>query len=1134
MKQRLLTLLALFALTLSNAQIIKISDNNGKTITKCKGQFVGSLFNSNETDYTSVGFRGYKDNENYTVTFATTKGKQVRANFFYYGIRAGDTLRIYDGPNTSSKRIGFITNSTIMHPIDVLNAPAIFTSTDSSLTFKFTSNNDGVVGCGWDAFMGATPTAIAGNPPASDDCINATPICNLGGYSGTTSGWFTRGSEAKDIDSTSSSGSKPFCGTIHNNSWLSFNAATASASFDITSSNCSDPKNGIQAVIMESVDCKSFTRRSIKCEGNAIGQFTLNTNNLIPGKKYYIMVDGAFGNDCDYTIKAKSGVATLDITANTPNAFCTNDSLELTATATGIGPFTYDWTPNPSNGDGKATATFLAATGVTYSCTVTGVCGLPTTRTYVPSVVTTPIITAIDSAIICQNGNGTTIAAGISSSSATIDFKNVNTETIPDNNIVGLTADIIVGTLTGSIGNQLSKVGININHGDVSELEISLKSPDGNVMVLSSGNGLVGANYTNTYFTTTASKSISTGTEPFSGDFAPIDPFSKITTGAINGKWTLIVKDKKAFNTGLLMNWSLSFKNDFTYSWSPATGLSTTTGNSVIANPTSTTTYTVTITDKAGCSGTKPVKINVTNLPTAPLVISPVIYCVGASAVALTATTSTNADLVWYTAATGGTSLPSAPIPSTAIVGTTSYFVCGKIGLCEGERSEVKVVVNSKIDPSFIYSSQSFCQNATNQSAIIATGAVAGTFNASPAGLVFVDDKTGEIDLKASTPGTYSITNVVAPIGGCLAITSNPFTITINAEPTLSNSSTAKVCSGVPLNIALTSNVVSSFEWQAVDNPNTTGESSSIKNGTSTINDLIENNTTQAEVVIYNVKITSTATKCTNITPQTIAVTINPNPVADTSSIVIDASSCGTKSGSIKGLAIASGAAPLKYEWKDAFGSTVATTLNINDMIPGTYILTVTDANGCITKVGAGKNLNILWLNKVQASFTANPIPVELLLPIDYVNSTTGAVNYNWNFGDGKTSTDKSPTHNYEQLGDFNACLIADDGAKCFDTVCTSISVFVNSGFIIPNVFTPNNDGTNDLFTILGKGIASVHAEVFNRWGQKEYEWDAANGGWDGLKNGKPAPEGTYFIIIKAKGMDGKDLIEKGSFTLLR
>ncbi|MEO6902192.1 MAG: gliding motility-associated C-terminal domain-containing protein [Bacteroidia bacterium] len=1133
MKQRLLTVLALFALTISNAQIIKISDNNGKTITKCKGQFVGSLFNSNETDYTAVGFKGYKDNEKYTVTFATTKGKQVRANFFYYGINAGDTLSVYDGPNTSSIRIGFITNRKLVHPIDALNAPAIFTSTDSSLTFKFTSNNDGSVGYGWDAFIGNTPTAIAGNAPASDDCITATPICNLGGYSGTTSGWFTRGPEAKKIDGDATSAT-PFCGTTHNNSWLSFNAATSSASFDITSSNCSDPKNGIQAVIMETSDYQTFIRRSVKCEGNAIGQFTLDANNLIPGNKYYIMVDGAFGNDCDYTIKAKSGVATLDIMANTANAFCTDDTLKLTATATGIGPFTYDWAPTPTSGQGKANATFAAATGVTYSCTVTGVCGLPTTRTYAPSVVTTPVITAIDSAIICQKGNGKTIAAGISASSSTIDFKNVNAETIPDNNTIGLTSDIMVGTLTGTIGNQLSKVGININHGDVSELEISLKSPDGNVMILSSGNGLVGANYTNTYFTTTSTTSISTGSEPFSGNFAPIDPFSKITTGAINGKWSLIVKDKKAFNTGLLMDWSLSFKNDFTYSWSPATGLSTTTGNTVIANPSYTTTYTVTITDKAGCPGTKRVKINVTNLPTAPLVNSPVIYCLNASAIALTATTGANTDLVWYTIATGGTSLPTAPIPSTTIAGTTSYFVCGKIGLCEGERSEVKVVVNSKIDPSFTYSSQNFCQNATNQSPILATGALAGTFNATPAGLVFVNDKTGEINLKASKPGTYSITNVIAPIGGCALTTSIPFTVIINAEPIVSNASTASVCSEVPLNIVLTSNVASTYEWQAVDNPNTTGESSATKTATSIINDVIKNNTKQAEIVTYNVKVSATASKCINITPQAIAITVNPNPVVDTTSLLVDASSCGTKSGSITGIAIASGVAPLKYEWKDNLGNIAATTLDLKDVVPGPYILTVTDANGCKTKVGAGKNLNILWLNKVHASFTANPIPVELLLPIDYVNNTTGAVNYNWNFGDSKTSRDMSPTHNYEQLGDFNTCLIADDGAKCFDTVCASIKVFVNSGFIIPNVFTPNNDGTNDFFTIVGKGIASLHAEIFNRWGQKEYQWDAPNGGWDGRKNGKLSPEGTYFVIITAKGMDGKDLIEKGSFTLLR
>ena len=1039
MKQKLFTLLALLITAIGNAQFYKIGDYNGKTLNVCKGQFVSSKFTSVK-DALDLMQPAYANNENYTVTFCSgDPTRKIRANFYYIGLGAGDHLYVYDGPTTASPQIGNLTGT--------VQYPGVFTSTGTCLTFRFISDNTQDINksYGWDAFLGCTPTDCVGNVPASDECINATEICNLGGYCGSTSGWFTRGTEAATIDKPGA-----FCAYIQNNSWLSFTASTTSASFDITASNCSDPSTGVQAAIFETANCTNFTLKST-CYNNAQGTFTLATTSpLTIGKKYYIMIDGFDGNDCEYTIKANTGVQTLSVTANNSNTLCTGQPLVLTATATGIGPFTYNWTPAPVSGQGTAVATFPAATGITYSCSVTGVCGSPTTVTYTPSVVVTPVVTAADSAHICSGGSGTTLTATLSAGSPTIDFKNVTTIAIPDNDLTGITSTINVGTITGTVGNQLLNVGINIKHGNVADLSISLKAPNGSIIDLYMGKA-TGANFTNTYFSATATAAITTGTAPFSDTYMPEQPFSGLSTSIVNGSWQLIVKDKKTPEVGLLTGWSLSFKNDYSYAWTPTTGL-TGTGASVIANPAASTTYTATITDKAGCSGTKTIKVGVTNTPNA----------------------------------------------------------------------------------SFTYASQNFCQNTANPFPVIAPGAVAGTFKSTPVGLVFVNNATGEIDLKTSLPGTYSITNEVAPVNGCAAINVNPFTLTIHAEPKLDNPNTAVVCSGVPLNIALTGNAISTYSWIAEDNVNTSGESYITAQNTNTINDVIINNTTAPAIVKYNITLTSIAA-CLNTVPQTIAVTVNPNPVADTSALVIDASSCGTKSGSVTGIAVASGIAPLKYVWQDASGNTVGTTLNLSNAAPGTYILTITDANGCSTKIGAGKNLNIISLNKVHAFFTANPTTVEMPLPVQYTNASTGALNYNWSFGDGQTSTDINPSHSYQQLGDFSTCLMADDGAKCFDTVCINIKVFINSAFIIPNVFTPNDDGINDVFGILGKGIASLHAEVFNRWGQKEYEWDTPNGGWDGRSaSGHSSPAGTYFVIIKAKGMDGKDLLEKGSFTLLR
>ncbi|MEO6904479.1 MAG: gliding motility-associated C-terminal domain-containing protein [Bacteroidia bacterium] len=1121
MKQILSALALLLFVKIGNAQFYKISDYDKQTLNVCKGQFVSSKFTT-VTNGLDLYQPAYLNNENYTVTFCSSISSKIRVNFYYIGLGSGDHLYVYDGTSTASPQIANLTGT--------VNYPGVFTSTGTCLTFKFVSDNvqDVNQSYGWDSFIGCTPTDCKGNIPASDECISATEICNLDGYCGSTSGWYTRGSEAATLDKPGA-----FCANIQNNSWLSFIASTTSASFDITPSNCSNPNTGIQAAIFQTTNCKNFTSIAT-CYSNAKGNFTLATNvPLTIGKKYYIMIDGYDGNDCEYSINANNGVQTVKLTADNSNTLCTGQPFVLSATAVGVGPFTYVWTPTPTSGQNSAVATFPAATGTTYSCSVTGVCTNPTIATFTPSVVTTPVVSAIDSVRICAGGSGTKLTSSLTSSSPTIDFKNLKTSPIPDASATGITSTINVGSITGSVGTDLLNVCIDINHGNDSDLSISLKAPDNTIINLSSNNGGNGDNYVKTCFSSTG-PSITTGTAPFTGTFTPQQPLSLLSASPINGVWSLIVIDNKTLDVGLLTGWSLSFKNGFTYSWAPTTAL-TGNGAAVTANPSSTTTYTASITDKAGCPGTKAVRVNVTDLPIAPIVNSPVVYCINAKANPLKATTGPNIDLVWYTTATGGTSLPSAPTPSTLTSGITFYYVTGKVGLCEGVRSEIKVIVNSKIDASFTYKSENFCQYAANEFPEISPSAVLGTFSSTPSGLVFVNDKTGEIDLRASLPGTYSITNQVAPVGGCAAITSNPFTVTIHAEPILDNKKTATICSGLLLDIPLAGSVPSSFEWQATDNSNTTGESYLTSTATALINDIITNKTINDQIVNYTVKLTSVAHKCVNETPQIVAVTVNPNPVADTTDISIDASSCGTNSGSITGIVNSSGKTPFKYDWQDAFGNTVGTAIDLKNVPPGSYVLTITDANGCLIKIGTGKSLNVISKNKVKAFFTVNPDKGEIPILIKFTNSSVGAINYNWNFGNSITSIEKNPSYKYTERGIFKTCLVADDGAKCFDTTCTTIDAYITSAFIIPNVFTPNNDGTNDIFTIIGKGIESLHAEIFNRWGQKEYEWDTPNGGWDGRSaSGQLSPDGTYFVIIKAIGVDGKNLIGKGSFTLLR
>ena len=87
----------------------------------------------------------------------------------------------------------------------------------------------------------------------------------------------------------------------------------------------------------------------------------------------------------------------------------------------------------------------------------------------------------------------------------------------------------------------------------------------------------------------------------------------------------------------------------------------------------------------------------------------------------------------------------------------------------------------------------------------------------------------------------------------------------------------------------------------------------------------------------------------------------------------------------------------------------------------------------------------------------------------------------------------------------------------------------------VSNVFTPNGDLVNDIFTVQGNGLVRVHGQVYNRYGQLIHEWQGIRGGWDGRTYaGEPCSEGTYFYVVKAQAEDGRQFEQHGSFTLLR
>lgn len=91
----------------------------------------------------------------------------------------------------------------------------------------------------------------------------------------------------------------------------------------------------------------------------------------------------------------------------------------------------------------------------------------------------------------------------------------------------------------------------------------------------------------------------------------------------------------------------------------------------------------------------------------------------------------------------------------------------------------------------------------------------------------------------------------------------------------------------------------------------------------------------------------------------------------------------------------------------------------------------------------------------------------------------------------------------------------------------------------MPNAFSPNNDGFNERFQAKSttKNIVEFHAYIFNRWGQKLFDWTdwrSADSGWDGTHNGNPVKDGVYYVYVKARGSDGRDYEIRRDVNLIR
>ncbi len=271
------------------------------------------------------------------------------------------------------------------------------------------------------------------------------------------------------------------------------------------------------------------------------------------------------------------------------------------------------------------------------------------------------------------------------------------------------------------------------------------------------------------------------------------------------------------------------------------------------------------------------------------------------------------------------------------------------------------------------------------------------------------------------------------------------------------------------------------------------------------------NGTYQVDLVITN------SNNCTAYTSQIITVNSNQQPAMAYNFVPCD-SVYYFQNQSLN---------PIASQWKFGDGTT-STGLNVFHTYTHsgskTVQLITTSQNGCIDTV----NQNIFVVIETPAKFEyyIDSCASKVL----FTSKSPNALSYSWDFGDNKISTQRNPVHTYESEGIYPVTLTVNNGTVCPKSITIDVGAPADGLFTvyIPNSFTPNGDGINDIYKIVSKlPCDEYNLTIYDRWGSEIFKTDdPLNVGWDGTHNGLPVAEGDYvYYLIGTKSKKAGNLI---------
>ncbi len=837
--------------------------------------------------------------------------------------------------------------------------------------------------------------------------------------------------------------------------------------------------------------------------GTGLSATTGASVNANPGSTTQYTVTGTDANGC------VNGDTTTVTVVNNPTVTVNTATICLgqqTATLTANGAATYVWSPGTGLSSTSG-ASVTANPGATTVYTITGTAGTCTAvATTTVTVDPLPVVSIGSNSPICVNQNLNLTSSGGTGYSWS--GPNTFSSTLQNPGVNGVTtADAGIYTVTVTDANTCVSTGtVNVVVNPLPIVGVTGATVCVGATINLTSNGGVSYSWSgpNSYSSNQQNPSITGAAMNMAGNYVVTVTDAN---GCASGNVANVVVNPSLViaagsNSPICQNATLNLSSStgVSWSWTGPNGFSSISQNPnvISAQVVASGTYVVTGTDANGCQGTSSVVVVINPLPT--ITANSGTICIGQQTATLTANGGTSYSWSPATTLSSGTGTSVTGNPLT----TTAYTITGTDANGCVNTGTTSILVNPL--PVVTANSGTLCIG--DSITIMANGAATYTWNPT-AGL---SSSTGA-QVSADPAATSSYTVTGTDNNGCYS--SGTFTVVVNPLPIV-NVNSSSICNGNQTTLNATG--ANTYVWSPA-----TGLSSSTG---SSVN---ANPASTSTYVVTGTDINGCVNTATSVVNVNTPAVLNVGPQIS--------SGCAPVCVNLANTTSATGTC----SWNFGDGSS-STNCNPGHCYTGqgtfNAILTFTDANGCVSQDTA----TVTVYPVPDADFNYGPQPTTILDGnIQFTDATTGApvTTWNWTFGDANNSSSaiQNPAFVYYYAGSYPVELTVTTAYGCKDSTIKIVYIGDDYTIYVPNAFTPNFDGVNDVFMAKGEGIKDFRLYIFDRWGNQVFYSEDIMKGWDGrfqAKGDDIVQEDVYVWKIELKNYKGEPKQLKGTVSLLK